>query len=195
MEFRPVPTAHGCHGVPVVSGALGDHRGGRARLRADRGRADPHGSERRLFEIYPEIRGRALRVEGRRLLVETAGGDVVAYLDVSVGAQLHEVAVQSNAFEPQDLTVAVGDTVRWTNTTGDLHNVFSCTEDQFGCEGVAAGEMFTSGQETGFFVFEHTFARRGRTRISASPTPPSCWGASPWWGKRGSRPRFPMACR
>jgi plastocyanin len=34
----------------------------------------------------------------------------------------HQVSVSSNVFTPADLTVAVGDTVRWMNTEGS-HNV------------------------------------------------------------------------
>jgi plastocyanin len=143
------------------------------------------------LEIHREIRGRALRVLGRRLLVDTGRGQVVAYLDVSPGAQLHEVAVQDNFFDPQDLTVALGDTVRWTNATGLFHNVFSCTEEEFGCDGAAAAEPFTSGPATEFFVFDHTFTRAGANPYLCQPHTPFMLGSVTVLGEAGAPPRIP----
>ncbi len=40
----------------------------------------------------------------------------------AVGAADYPVAVTSNEFTPEDLTIAAGDTVIWTNTQGQ-HNV------------------------------------------------------------------------
>jgi len=42
-------------------------------------------------------------------------------------AEIHEVTVQNFSFSPNDLTIQVGDTVRWTNVEG-FHDV---TADNF----------------------------------------------------------------
>jgi len=60
------------------------------------------------------------------------------------GPQLHEVSVQNNFFSPAELTIEVGDFVRWTNVSG-FHNVFSCNPGQTGCAGQSSTETFASG--------------------------------------------------
>jgi plastocyanin len=47
---------------------------------------------------------------------------------LAVSAEIHEVTVGNNFFEPSDLTIQVGDTVRWTNQSGRVHDV---TADDF----------------------------------------------------------------
>lgn len=57
-------------------------------------------------------------------------------------SETHDVIVGNHFFNPQQLTIAAGDSVRWTNHGGDLHNVaaddgsFRCAE---GCDGDAGG--------------------------------------------------------
>ena len=58
-------------------------------------------------------------------------------------AVTHDVAVENNFFSPNDLTITVGDTVRWTNNSG-FHDV---TAD----DGSWASEVSNS------FVYERTF--------------------------------------
>lgn len=41
--------------------------------------------------------------------------------------QTHQSVMRSNRFEPADLTVRVGDTVRWTTEDPQAHNVVSTT--------------------------------------------------------------------
>lgn len=60
-------------------------------------------------------------------------------------AATHQVSVIDFAFNPSELTIKVGDTVRWTNTApGPAHDV------------VADDQRFRSEQSASF-VFEHTF--------------------------------------
>jgi plastocyanin len=50
-------------------------------------------------------------------------------LSMAVFAETHDVAVTDNRFTPNDLTINVGDTVRWTNAAGGApHDV---TDDKF----------------------------------------------------------------
>jgi plastocyanin len=120
------------------------------------------------WEVDPSIRGSELAVAGRLLTVISDSG-VERYLDTTGTARLHEVAVNSNFFTPEELTVAIGDTVRWTNDSGDFHNVFSCTEDQLGCDRGASTETFSSGAATGFFVHDHAFTRPGPNPYVCQP--------------------------
>ena len=49
---------------------------------------------------------------------------LIAYWSVQTAAAAvtHNVSVRNNFFEPNDLTIEVGDTVRWTNNSG-FHDV------------------------------------------------------------------------
>ncbi len=65
---------------------------------------------------------------------------------------LHYVSVISNSFVPANLTITVGDTVRWVNEVG-LHNV------------VADDNSFTSGAPSALpWVFDYVF-----TAVSVNP--------------------------
>lgn len=57
---------------------------------------------------------------------------------------VHDVVVGNNFFSPNDLTIEVGDTVRWTNNSGRPHDV---TADDFSWASVTSDS----------FVFERTF--------------------------------------
>jgi plastocyanin len=61
-----------------------------------------------------------------------------------------EVSMEGIAFEPADVTVAVGDTVTWTNNDSVPHDV---TADSF-----SSGEP---GGMSGGDTFEHTFDEAG----------------------------------
>jgi plastocyanin len=61
-----------------------------------------------------------------------------------------EVSMEGIAFEPAELTVAVGDTVTWTNNDSVPHDV---TADSF-----SSGEP---GGMSGGVTFEHTFGEAG----------------------------------
>jgi plastocyanin len=59
-----------------------------------------------------------------------------------------EVSVEGFAFVPQNLTVSVGTTVRWTNADGTAHTA------------TATGAEF-NGSMSGGATFEHTFSAAG----------------------------------
>lgn len=72
-----------------------------------------------------------------------------AALAAPAGAATHDVTVRDFEFVPADLTIEVGDTVRWTNVEGS-HNV------------VADDDSFSSGPvRSGNWVFERTFDAAG----------------------------------
>lgn len=60
-----------------------------------------------------------------------------------LNAATHDVSVLNNRFSPNDLTIAVGDTVRWTNNAG-FHDV-------------TADDGSWASQTSSSFVFERTF--------------------------------------
>lgn len=66
------------------------------------------------------------------------------FFSSGVYAATHEVTVGNNFFSPNDLTIEVGDTVRWTNNANRTHDV---TADDFSW----ASETSSS------FVYERTF--------------------------------------
>lgn len=63
---------------------------------------------------------------------------------LGAAAVTHEVTVGNNFFSPNDLTIQVGDTVRWTNDSGRTHDV---TADDFSWRSATAAS----------FVYERTF--------------------------------------
>jgi plastocyanin len=73
-------------------------------------------ARRRLGGRVPVRAGRLSGAASAAVLVAGVVGGGAAQ------AAEHPVSVSSNVFTPADLTVAVGDTVRWTNTEGS-HNV------------------------------------------------------------------------
>jgi plastocyanin len=73
---------------------------------------------------------------------------LAAALAVPAGAATHDVTVRDFQFVPADLTIEVGDTVRWTNVQGS-HNV------------VANDGSFNSGVPSAGWTFSHTFNGTG----------------------------------
>ena len=63
---------------------------------------------------------------------------------------LHEVSILNFTFEPAAVTIAVGDTVRWTNNDSFDHTVTA------GASGAETGE-FDSGNIAAGGTFERTF--------------------------------------
>jgi len=88
--------------------------------------------------------------------MKTAGSLILILIitfGVNYAQTVHDVSLLgNNTFSPADLTVPVGDIVRWTNN-GGLHNV------------VADDGSFTSGSvSSAIWVFTHTFDTEGEFR-------------------------------
>lgn len=69
-------------------------------------------------------------------------------LPLGLNAAIHEVAVGDNFFEPNDLTIEAGDTVRWTYNGSRLHDV---TADDFSWASPTSSS----------FTYEQTFSSLG----------------------------------
>lgn len=70
---------------------------------------------------------------------------VASVMPVDAAAVTHDVTVGNNFFSPNDLTIEVGDTVRWTNNSGRTHDV---TADDGSFASVTSNS----------FVYERTFS-------------------------------------
>lgn len=62
----------------------------------------------------------------------------IASMTIPVLAADHAVEVVNNAFIPRNLTIEVGDTVTWTNTSGGVHNVHA-DDGSFRCATSCSG--------------------------------------------------------
>lgn len=144
--------------------------------------------EARLRVHDPTLHGRSLEALGRTLRIVADDGSIVSYTDPTAAPLDFEVSIGDDSFSPQELTIAVGDTVRWTNTTGDLHNVVSCSEAQFGCNGASATETFTSGPATEFWELEHTFTQAGENPYLCQPHATFMTGSVTVIGSSGAPP-------
>ena len=84
-------------------------------------------------------------------------GALLALWATVAGAVTHEVQVISFRFQPEVLTIAPGDTVRWRNMGGD-HNVF------------ADDESFDSGPpNSGAWTYSHAFGIAGEYGYYCQP--------------------------
>ena len=76
----------------------------------------------------------------------------------------HQVAVSSNVFTPSSLTITVGDTVTWTNTSGS-HNVDGRTATY-----PANPASFYSGTASGsLWTYSYTFTVAGSYTYDCTP--------------------------
>ncbi len=142
-------------------------------------------------ELHPEIKGTSIQVAGRTLTVAGGPEGDVTYRDISPAPQVFEVSVTDNSFTPSVLSVAIGDTVRWSNVSGSLHNVVSCSPGQIGCEGATAAESFTSGPATGFWSLDHTFTQAGDNPYVCQPHAFFMVGSVTVTGSTGTPPGVP----
>lgn len=71
--------------------------------------------------------------------------------------------VDGNAFDPEQLTVRVGDSVTWENTASSIHTVTCDPENPMGVEHVLpdGAETFNSGNVAPGDSFSHTFEVAG----------------------------------
>ncbi len=94
-------------------------------------------------------------------MLAAAAAPLAPTAGVAFAGTLHEVTVADNFFAPEQLTIQLGDTVRWTNAAG-THNVFSCVPGQNGCDGQLATESFDNGlPRPGLWIYSYTFAEPG----------------------------------
>lgn len=57
----------------------------------------------------------------RHLLLAAAASPALMALPGHAGAATHDVAISGMAFAPATITIAAGDTIRWTNSDGAPH--------------------------------------------------------------------------
>ncbi len=76
----------------------------------------------------------------------------IPFLPASRAATTVDVQIVNLAFQPADITIQPGDTVRWTNTVTTLHSVVS---------DVGSAETFSSPNLGQNDVFTHTFDNIG----------------------------------
>lgn len=57
------------------------------------------------------------------LIILLLAGAIVLLAAGQVQAKTFSVAINNNAFDPKELTIAAGDTVTWTNNDAVLHDV------------------------------------------------------------------------
>ena len=90
---------------------------------------------------------------------------LLAFAPLTLAAQItHDVEVGGSLgspsnlpfYEPMDLTINVGDIVRWTNNDDGNHNIYAM-QDVFPDN----PDGFTSGDPDDIFVFSHTFTQVG----------------------------------
>lgn len=73
------------------------------------------------------------------------------------GAATHDVTVRSNFFSPNNITIEVGDTVRWTNNAG-FHNV-TADDDSFASptsNSFVFSQTFTSVEQVRYYCSVHS---------------------------------------
>ena len=117
--------------------------------------------EHHVSRFFPSVNGTAMQLTGRTLRLTSPDGGLTTFLDRSKQPRLHVVNVNDNFFSPVNLTIAVGDSVRWTNSSG-FHNVASCFPSQLGCPAEDSNESFTSGSpDFGPWLYEYTFTQPG----------------------------------
>lgn len=101
---------------------------------------------------------------------------------VTVGAQTHQVTYDGNSYSPKDITIKVGDTVTWTNTSSGkmwvasavhpTHSVYAGTTLNEHCTGGPSTTAFDmcAGGSSYTFVFTKVGTHRYHDHISASKT-------------------------
>jgi plastocyanin len=129
-------------------------------------------------------------VIGSLMLVALAPPLVLAANGVSI------VEVGSKyAFQPHDITVAMGDTVTWTNNSDAPHTVTADDEtwgsDQMG-EADTFAQTFAAAGTYDYHCAIHDYMTGTVTVLAASETPPSTDTDSPAGTPAGSVPWLPL---
>ena len=94
-----------------------------------------------------------------------------------VRAETITVRVLNNFFDPEDITIHVGDTVEWRNVSGVGHNVVSCFPGQFGCDDQTSDTTFSSGAARTFFSYSVTFTEPSYNPYICQPHAPFMIGS------------------
>jgi len=91
------------------------------------------------------------------------------------GAVTHDVTIVDFAFDPADLTIQVGDTVRWTNSGGTDHTATSTSGPaSFSSAGLATGATYEfTFTVAGVYDYQCSFhpSMTGRITVVAAATP------------------------
>lgn len=100
-----------------------------------------------------------------------------SWLTTVTGQTTHEVTVSNNKFDPSELTIAVGDIVKWTNTEGS-HSVDGTTEtfpsnpasfgNEVGTEGWTYSFTFNTEGVHDYRCGVHTATMTGKITVGTS---------------------------
>lgn len=94
------------------------------------------------------------------LLAILAG--IVFFANQALGQTTHEITVNNNSFSPANLTIKVGDIVKWTNSSGN-HNINGTTE-------TFSSNPESFGNEVGKdWIFSFTFNKSGEYNYQCDP--------------------------
>ena len=129
------------------------------------------------------------------VFVVALGALLVAFAaDTSpVRAATHTIEMRDNSFTPRELTVAVGDTVTWTNAGQAIHDAVDVTSGEdapaaFDSGNILAGESFTfTFTEPGTYEYRCTFhsgqswgvGMVGVITVEAGPAPNTATSSGP----------------
>ena len=102
------------------------------------------------------------KINRRDLLVGAAvlaGAPIIVVTDGPAGAAVHhDVAIKSFTFEPQQLVVNIGDTIRWTNEDLAPHTA-TATDGSWDTGEIVRGDsrsiVVVEGMETAYFCAFH----------------------------------------
>lgn len=115
-----------------------------------------------------------LKHRPRALLPAAVAVAAFVWLALPAGAlsASHQVSVQNFAFAPQNLTVALGDTVRWTNRDGASHTT-TATGGAWKAPLAAGASVSITFTEVGTFVYRCDIhpGMQGTVTVQAVSTP------------------------
>jgi len=143
---------------------------------------------------FPDVRGNAITLAGRSALVAGDEG-LKTYRDGSAEAATISVTLGNFFFNPQNITIDVGDTVEWNNSGAfQFHNTQACNGEVTNlCAGQTAVELWKgSGVPSGnpssspwtfshtftvngfnpYICFQHQFSMSGSVTVQSSTVPP-----------------------
>ncbi|MCL5070847.1 MAG: cupredoxin family copper-binding protein [Actinobacteria bacterium] len=102
----------------------------------------------RYLLVFITLSTMVLALAGCTSSVSTTAATTAATTAGGAGAK-NEISIQGNAFNPDNLSIKVGDTVTWTNNDSYAHTV------------KAVNNEFDSGSMAGGAKFNFTFTKEG----------------------------------